>query len=78
MERPFLDYRHHGQWIRRVVPHASPHPAGGRGNGGGRRPAVASPIGDLFAPAERGRIYAFILTGELVGAGFGIVMAEAF
>jgi predicted MFS family arabinose efflux permease len=38
-------------------------------------PTVASLIGDLFAPAERGRIYAFILTGELVGAGFGIVVA---
>ncbi len=38
-------------------------------------PAIASLIGDLFEPGERGRIYGFILTGELVGAGFGLVVA---
>lgn len=38
-------------------------------------PAVASLTGDLFPAAERGRIYGFILTGELVGAGFGILIA---
>lgn len=38
-------------------------------------PIVASLIGDLFAPAERGRIYGFILTGELLGAGFGLLVS---
>jgi predicted MFS family arabinose efflux permease len=38
-------------------------------------PIVASLIGDLFAPAERGRIYGFILTGELLGAGFGLLIS---
>ncbi|HWF41428.1 MAG TPA: MFS transporter, partial [Acidothermaceae bacterium] len=38
-------------------------------------PVVASLIGDLFAPAERGRIYGFILTGELLGAGFGLLVS---
>lgn len=37
-------------------------------------PTVASMTGDLFAADERGRIYGFILTGELIGAGFGIVV----
>lgn len=36
-------------------------------------PVVASLTGDLFAPAERGRIYGMILAGELLGAGFGFV-----
>ncbi len=36
-------------------------------------PVVASLTGDLFDPAERGRIYGFILSGELVGAGVGIL-----
>jgi MFS family permease len=34
-------------------------------------PLVASLVGDYFAGSERGRIYGFILTGELLGAGFG-------
>lgn len=34
-------------------------------------PFVASLIGDYFADAERGRIYGYILAGELIGAGFG-------
>jgi MFS family permease len=34
-------------------------------------PIVASMVGDAFDPNERGRIYGYILTGELVGAGFG-------
>lgn len=38
-------------------------------------PIVASLIGDLFAPAERGWIYGFILTGELLGAGFGLLIS---
>ncbi len=36
-------------------------------------PVVASLTGDLFDPGERGRIYGFILSGELVGAGVGIL-----
>jgi MFS family permease len=38
-------------------------------------PAVASLVGDLFPADERGRLYGFVLTGELVGAGFGIVVS---
>jgi MFS family permease len=34
-------------------------------------PVVASLVGDWFPGAERGRIYGFVLTGELVGAGVG-------
>ncbi|MGH2934286.1 MAG: MFS transporter [Gaiellaceae bacterium] len=37
-------------------------------------PLVASLVGDYFGSAERGRIYGFILTGELVGAGFGFAV----
>ena len=37
-------------------------------------PLVASLIGDYFHPSERGRIYGFILAGELVGAGFGFAV----
>lgn len=37
-------------------------------------PLVASLIGDYFLPSERGRIYGFILAGELVGAGFGFAV----
>ena len=38
-------------------------------------PLVASLTGDFFGAAERGRIYGFILAGELVGAGFGLVVS---
>jgi MFS family permease len=38
-------------------------------------PSIASLIGDYFPPAERGRIYSFVLTGELVGVGIGFVLA---
>ena len=38
-------------------------------------PAVASLVGDLFPADGRGRMYGFVLTGELVGAGFGIIVA---
>lgn len=38
-------------------------------------PAVASLTGDLFPAAERGRIYGFILTGELLGGGFGFLVS---
>lgn len=40
-------------------------------------PAVASLTGDLFKVSERGRIYGYILTGELVGAGVGIEISGA-
>jgi len=39
-------------------------------------PTVASLTGDYFPAAERGRIYGFIITGEVVGAGFGIAAAS--
>ncbi|HEU4567192.1 MAG TPA: MFS transporter [Marmoricola sp.] len=42
--------------------------------GAAATPAVASLTGDLFPAAERGRIYGFILSGELVGAGLGFVV----
>ncbi|HEY0416420.1 MAG TPA: MFS transporter [Gaiellaceae bacterium] len=37
-------------------------------------PMVASLIGDYFPAAERGRIYGYVLAGELVGAGFGFAV----
>ncbi len=37
-------------------------------------PLVASLVGDYFASSERGRVYGFILTGELLGAGFGFAV----
>ncbi|MGH9029361.1 MAG: MFS transporter, partial [Acidimicrobiales bacterium] len=37
-------------------------------------PAVASLVGDYFPSAERGKIYSYILTGELVGAGVGFTI----
>jgi MFS family permease len=37
-------------------------------------PMVASLIGDYFPSAERGRIYGYILAGELVGAGVGFAV----
>lgn len=38
-------------------------------------PAVASLTGDFFPPGDRGRIYGFIVAGELIGAGFGVLVA---
>ncbi len=38
-------------------------------------PATASLIGDFFAPSERGRIWGYALTGELLGAGIGFTIA---
>lgn len=38
-------------------------------------PAVASLIGDYFPQAERAKVYGYVLSGELVGAGFGFVVA---
>ena len=35
-------------------------------------PAVASLTGDFFPAGERGRIYGYIVTGEIVGAGLGV------
>jgi MFS family permease len=37
-------------------------------------PFVASLVGDYFPAAERGRIYGYILAGELAGAGFGFAV----
>jgi MFS family permease len=37
-------------------------------------PMVASLVGDYFEGSERGRIYSYILTGELVGAGIGFAV----
>jgi MFS family permease len=37
-------------------------------------PIVASLVGDYFRAEERGRIYGFVLTGELVGSGFGFAV----
>ncbi len=37
-------------------------------------PAVASLVGDYFSSAERGKIYSYILTGELLGAGVGFTI----
>jgi MFS family permease len=38
-------------------------------------PTVASLTGDLFGARERSRIYGMILTGELLGAGLGVLIA---
>jgi MFS family permease len=37
-------------------------------------PLVASLVGDYFPAAERGRVYGYILAGELVGAGIGFAV----
>lgn len=37
-------------------------------------PIVASLVGDYFSGSERGRIYGFILSGELLGVGFGFAV----
>jgi MFS family permease len=37
-------------------------------------PLVASLIGDYFPASERGRIYSFVLAGELLGTGFGFAV----
>ena len=38
-------------------------------------PAVASLTGDLFPAKERSRIYGMVLTGELLGAGAGLILS---
>jgi MFS family permease len=37
-------------------------------------PVVASMVGDYFPSEDRGRIYSYILTGELLGAGLGFAV----
>jgi MFS family permease len=37
-------------------------------------PIVASLVGDYFHSAERGRIYGYVLAGELLGAGLGFAV----
>lgn len=37
-------------------------------------PMIASLVGDYFPGGERGRMWGFILTGELIGVGFGFVV----
>lgn len=38
-------------------------------------PTIASLTGDYFRPGVRGRIWGYILTGEIVGAGIGLVVS---
>lgn len=38
-------------------------------------PTVPSLIGDFFAPSERSRVYSFVLTGDVLGAGAGLLVA---
>jgi MFS family permease len=38
-------------------------------------PALASLVGDLFPGDERARLWGYVLTGELIGAGVGILIA---
>lgn len=37
-------------------------------------PAIASLVGDLFPARERGRLYGYILAGELIGAAVGFLL----
>ncbi len=38
-------------------------------------PAIASLIGDLFEPRERGRVYGYVLAGQLLGSSIGLLVA---
>jgi predicted MFS family arabinose efflux permease len=38
-------------------------------------PATASLTGDFFPPAERGQVYGYILSGELIGTGVGFLVS---
>jgi MFS family permease len=38
-------------------------------------PAIASVIGDCFKASERGRIYGYIISGELIGVAIGFLMS---
>jgi MFS family permease len=40
-------------------------------------PAIASLTGDYFPAQERGRIYAYILGGELAGTAFGFIISSS-
>lgn len=39
-------------------------------------PVLASLVGDLFPVGERGWVYGWILSGEMVGAGFGLLVGS--
>ncbi|MDQ6838321.1 MAG: MFS transporter, partial [Actinomycetota bacterium] len=41
----------------------------------GAGPLVVSLAGDLFPANERGRLFGLVLSGELIGGGFGIIAA---
>jgi MFS family permease len=41
-------------------------------------PVIASLVGDYFPASERGRIYGFVLAGELAGAGVGFAVTGEF
>ncbi|HZQ82191.1 MAG TPA: MFS transporter [Gaiellaceae bacterium] len=41
-------------------------------------PVIASLVGDYFPASERGRIYGFVLAGELIGAGIGFAVTGEF
>jgi len=41
----------------------------------GASPLLASLMGDLFPAEERGKVYGYVLTGELIGAGFGFLVS---
>lgn len=38
-------------------------------------PLLASLMGDLFPGGERGKAYGYVLTGELIGSGFGFLVS---
>ncbi len=40
-------------------------------------PAIASLTGDYFPAAERGRVYAYILGGEVAGTAFGFIISSS-
>ena len=42
--------------------------------GVGRPPAIASLTGDYFPSRERGRVYGYILTGEILGTAVGFII----
>jgi MFS family permease len=41
-------------------------------------PTIASLVGDYFPASDRGRIYGFVLAGELVGSGVGFAVTGEF
>jgi predicted MFS family arabinose efflux permease len=42
---------------------------------GAANPIIASLTGDLFPPADRARVFGWILTGDVIGTGAGLVIA---